>query len=405
MKVLQINTTLNSGSTGRIAEDIGIVARNAGYKSIVAAAYTNRSSKSEVISIGTKIDRILHGLKTRFFDRHGFGSALATNGLIKKIREIKPDIIHLHNIHGYYINIRILFNFLKKSQLPVVWTFHDCWPFTGHCAYFDRYNCLKWQSVCFHCPAKNGYPASWLIDNSRKNFVDKNKLFTGLNTLQIITPSNWLADHVKKSFLKDKPVRCIHNGIDLDAFNIIANEQEIINKYKLSHKLILLGVASNWDKRKGLDDFIRLSTFIRKNEQIVLVGLKKEQIIELPKNITGIERTESTTELAAMYSIATVFINPTYVDNFPTTNIEALACGTPVISYNTGGSPEAINQETGFIIEKGDIKGLLKAITHIVEKGKKHYQPLCRARAEKYFDKKDRFGEYLDLYREILKFK
>lgn len=405
MKILQINTTVNSGSTGRIAEDIGKLLLQNGHESFIAAAYANQKSQSEVIDIGSELNRKLHGLKSRLFDRHGFGSAKATLELIEKIRVIKPDIIHLHNIHGYYLHIGILFNFLKEEQMPVVWTFHDCWPFTGHCAYFDRYNCRKWETQCYNCPAIKAYPASWWIDNSRNNYNDKNQLFRGLNNLHIITPSRWLAKHVENSFLKDYPIRCIHNGIDLKTFNIVTQTENIAEKYKLPPKQILLGVASVWHKRKGLKDFILLSKLISKEAHIVLVGLTRKQIEDLPANITGIERTESVNDLASLYSKASIFLNPTYVDNFPTTNIESLACGTPVITYQTGGSPEAIEEDTGFVVGKGDIDGLYLAIQKTLRKGKLYYESACRARAERLFDKSARFDEYIDLYYQLLKIK
>ncbi len=405
MKLLQINTTVNSGSTGRIAEEIGLLAMQAGHQSFIAAANTSRPSHSLAIKIGTEWDRKLHGLKTRLFDRHGFGSANATKQFINEIREVNPDVIHLHNIHGYYLNIELLFNYLKEIQKPVIWTFHDCWPFTGHCSYFDAVNCLKWKTECNKCPNKKGYPASYLIDNSKKNYYDKNRVFNGLENLHIVTPSSWLADHVKNSFLKTYPLRVIHNGINLETFKKAEAVKiiEIKRKYSLSDKRILLGVASVWDHRKGLEDFIRLSNFISKKEQIVLVGLSTKQKKDLPTNITGIARTESMQDLVSLYSTAHIFVNPTYSDNFPTTNIEALACGTPVVTYNTGGSPEAIDENTGIVVEKGNIEELAGAIKNIVQKGKDYYRPLCRERAVRLFDKDDRFMDYLKLYDELLR--
>lgn len=403
MKILQLNTTLNSGSTGRISEDIGKAAIASGNQSYIAAAYTNRPSDSTVIKVGNDFDRKLHGVKSMLFDRHGFGSAQATKNLVGKIREIKPDIIHLHNIHGYYLHIGILFNFLNAAQIPVVWTFHDCWSFTGHCSYFDAFNCSKWQTHCNHCPNIKGYPSSHGLDQSSRNFDDKQRIFNGLKSLQIVTPSQWLAMHVKHSFLSNYPVRVIHNGVDLNVFAGTELSRNVRTKYSLSSNRIILGVASTWDKRKGLHDFIQLSDLIAKDIQIVLAGLSKEQLTDLPVNIKGIVRTENMQELAALYTIADVFINPTYVDNFPTTNIEALACGTPVITYNTGGSPEAIDNASGFVIEKGNIEGLAASVRTVLELGKDHYRNICRQRAEQLFNKNDRYGDYLKLYESLLK--
>lgn len=402
MKLLQINTSINSGSTGRIAEDIGRIWMESGHESFIAAANTNQPSKSKVIKIGSAHDKYLHGLKTRVFDRHGFGSKSATKSFIHEVEIIDPDIIHLHNLHGYYLNIEVLFNYLKSVQKTVVWTFHDCWPFTGHCSYFDRINCYKWQTACNSCPNKTGYPASWLIDNSKLNYQNKKELFTGLKNLSIVTPSNWLTNHVKNSLLKEYPIYTIHNGIDLEVFNP-ASTETIRKKYNLQDKQIILGVASIWTARKGLDDFIEISKSLKPNQQIVLVGISAKQQKNLPTNITGILRTENIHELAAIYSLADVFVNPTYVDNFPTTNIEALACGTPVITYNTGGSPEAIDEHTGIVVEKGNINSLYLAIQQVLNNGEAHYSAVCRERAEKYFDKDDRYKDYLHLYHTILK--
>lgn len=400
MKILQINTSVNTGSTGHIAEDIGKILLKDGHQSFIAAGFTDRPSASQVIKIGNAWDKKLHGLKTRIFDRHGFGSKGATLQLVKEIAQIKPDIIHLHNLHGYYLHIGVLFEYLKKMQLPVVWTLHDCWPFTGHCSHFDRVNCHKWKEQCYACPNIKGYPASFGFDNSRKNFQDKRDIFNGLNNLQIVTPSQWLANHVRNSFLGKYPVHVINNGIDLSVFKTFDIEEDI-KKYNPFGKKIILGVASTWKKRKAFEDFIQLSRLIGQNDQIVLVGLDKMQIKYLPYNITGVKRTESLNELAALYSASDVFVNPTYVDNFPTTNLEALACGTPVITYNTGGSLEAIDTETGIVVEKGDIDGLHKAILQICSKGKDFYSIKCRERAVKLYNKDGRYADYLNLYKVI----
>ncbi|MGD8779533.1 MAG: glycosyltransferase [Ignavibacteria bacterium] len=400
MQLLQINSAINTGSTGRIAEEIGETIIKAGHKSYIAASNTIRPSSSQKIKIGNKKDKYLHILATRLTDKHGFYSRRSTINFTKKIDEINPDIIHLHNIHGYYLNIEILFNYFKKINKTVVWTFHDCWPFTGHCSYFDAVDCERWKIECYECPNKKGYPASWVFDNSKKNFRKKKELFTGIEKLTIITPSNWLLKHVQNSFLRQYPSKVIHNGINLNIFQRMDNKS-ILSKYNFVNKRYILGVANTWDKRKGLEDFIKLRAHLYKDIKIVLVGLNEKQIKSLPDGIIGIRRTENIDELVHLYSSAFVFINPTYVDNFPTTNIEALACGTPVITYNTGGSPEAIDENTGFVVEKGDINGTVKAIENIAGRGKEFYSNKCRERAKKYFNKNDRYREYLNLYKEL----
>jgi glycosyltransferase involved in cell wall biosynthesis len=402
MKLLQINTTVNSGSTGRIAEDIGRVAMANGHESYIAFGRGDRPSQSQLLRIGSKADMYLHGLQTLLFDRHGLASAAPTEKLIGQIAALKPDIVHLHNLHGYYLHAGKLAGFLQKFARPIVWTLHDCWAFTGHCAFFDDIGCERWQTGCYQCPKKNRYPASWGLDRSKQNYADKKAWFSKLPHLHIVTPSRWLAQLVGQSFLKNHPVEVIHNGIDLQQFKPIAEAENLLQKYPIGGRKILLGVASIWDRRKGLDDFMQLNRLITKDFVVALVGLSPAQMKNLPPDIIGIPRTESIRELAAWYTAATAFVNPTWQDNFPTTNLEALACGTPVITYDTGGSPEAIDPQTGFVVAKGDTAGIWQAVQQVATQGKAHYLPLCRARAEAHFNKEDRYRDYLRLYENLL---
>lgn len=400
MKILQVNTSVNTSAPGRIASEIGKVLIDQGHQSIIAYGRDNREHTSAVIKIGGMRNFLIHVINTRIFDKHGFGPKVSTEKAINQIKKIDPDLIHLHNLHGYYINIEVLFNFLKESKKPIVWTLHDCWPFTGHCSYFDRVSCSRWQSECHNCPLKNGYPASWLFDNSRGNFRRKKAIFTGLDDLTIVSPSEWLAAHIKQSFLKKYPVRVINNGVDLAVFKpvvpSIARE-----KFGLSGRHIILGVANIWSTRKGLDDFIKLRTLLGSDIEIVLVGLSKSQIQNLPIGIRGLTRTEEITDLAALYSAADVFVNPTLVDNFPTVNLEALACGTPVITYKTGGSPEAIDDHTGIVVTRGDINSLKTAILQMLKVRNAAILINCRARAVRFFDSRSRFLDYLKLYEQL----
>lgn len=397
MDILQINTSVNTGSTGRITEQIGQKAIQNGHSSTIAFGVRgNGESCSKLIRIGSKPDRVLHGLKTRMFDLHGFGSKRATEIFVKKLETLAPDVIGLHNLHGYYLNIEVLFSYLKEVRKPIVWTFHDCWPFTGHCTYFDSVGCEKWIDGCFNCPKTKFYPASYGADNSKWNYERKKELFNGIKNLRIITPSHWLAGLVKQSFLKEYPVNVINNGVDTDVF--APEVQEIPSSLQLDNRKIVLGVASVWDKRKGLQDFIELNKIIGKDFRIVLVGLSIEQIKDLPGGITGFARTENVNQLAALYGIADVFVNPTWQDNFPTTNIEALACGTPVITYNTGGSPEAVNEKTGFVVEQGDLDGVVQALKKISEKNRESSRKICRKHALEHFNKEERFQDHIELY-------
>lgn len=400
MKILQINSTLNWGSTGRIAEEIGnTIKANAGESYIAYGRYHNMSS-SNTISIGNKWNLFAHLMQTRLFDRHGLASKRATRNFLKEIDSISPDIIHLHNIHGYYINYQILFDHFRQLNVPIVWTLHDCWTFTGHCAYFSYYGCEKWKSLCYKCALKKAYPSSWFLDSSTKNFLKKKRYFTLPQNIILVPVSNWLANEIMKSFWGEKyEIHVIHNGIDINAFSPIEDKKNLSN---FGGKKIILGVASIWDERKGLKDFVKLRQLISNDYIILLIGVSKKQCMSLPKGIIGIERTNNIQELAGYYSMADVFFNPTWEDNFPTTNLEALSCGTPIITYRTGGSPEAVSSETGFVVEQGDLEGVVAAIKEISFKGKSFYSQACRNRAIQNFNKIDRYQEYIELYKKIL---
>ncbi len=404
MKVLQINTTVNSGSTGRIAEEIGQILLKAGHDSYIAYGRPGGKSQSQTIKIGNSLDQKLHGLQTRVFDTHAFGSKTATQKLVEEIKCINPDIIHLHNLHGYYIHVGVLFDFLKERKKPVVWTLHDCWSFTGHCSYFDFVNCDKWKTHCNKCPVKTRYPQSYVFDNSFNNFDKKSEVFNGVDNLTLVTPSNWLKNLLNYSFLNTYPVSVIHNGVDLEIFKPLpVSSLAVKQKLNIGNEAVILGVASVWDRRKGLKDFIQLSEKLNPADKIILLGLSEEQQKGLPQNIIALQRTDSIAEMVQLYNLATVFVNPTWVDNFPTTNIESLACGTPVITYNTGGSVEAIDHATGRVVEKGNIDGLVQAIENVKQKGKVFSSDNCRKRAEQLFSNKERFGDYVKLYESACK--
>lgn len=397
MRVLQINTVCGTGSTGRIALDIHNILIEQGHESKTAYGRGEANNCSDTIKIGNKFDFYIHALKTRILDKQGFGSKKSTKEFIKKMEEYNPDIIHLHNIHGYYINIEILFNFLKQYNKPMIWTLHDCWTFTGHCSHYEYAKCYKWQTHCENCPEKKSYPASFFIDNSYNNFEKKKQLFTGIKNLTIVTPSEWLAEEVKKSFLKEYPVKVINNGIDLNVFKPTESNFRKINN--LEKDFIILGVASKWTERKGINYFFELSKKLKNEEKIILVGLSDKQLRNMPKNIIGIKRTNSIKELAEIYSTSDVFVNPTLEDNFPTTNLEALACGTPVITFNTGGSPESVDSNTGYVIEKGNAKDLLTKIKEVKKLGKENYKIHCIKKANDSYNKNNKFQEYIDLYK------
>lgn len=403
MKILFVNTSVNTGSTGRISEEIGRAALATGHECWFAYGRQVQPSKLNLIKVGNSWDVRRHILQSRLLDNHGFASKAVTKRFVSKIKEINLDIVNLHNVHGYYLNIELLLNYLSDAGIPVIWTFHDCWPITGHCSYFDAVDCDKWKTECEHCPNKHGYPKSVGLDRSKQNYEKKKRLIRSLKNLTIVTPSIWLKEIVGESYLKDFKTIVINNGVDLNVFRP-TEDIEFYDRVGLNqNKRLLLGVANIWDKRKGLDEFIEISKSMPLDWQILLVGLNEEQIKNLPRNIIGIKRIENVQQLAALYSRSDVFVNPTYVDNFPTTNIEALSCGTPIVTYKTGGSPEAIDAKTGIVVDKGEQKALQTAIEQILSYDRSVLRKECRARAELLYNKHDRFNDYMELFHKIVR--
>ena len=402
MKILQINSVCGVGSTGRIATDLYKVLEEQGHECKIAYGRGTAPEGIDTIKIGSNLDNYTHVFKTRVFDKHGFGSVNATKKFIEEVKEYDPDIIHLHNIHGYYINIEILFNYLKEANKPIIWTLHDCWAFTGHCAYFDYVGCDKWKDGCYKCQQKQRYPTSSVMDNSKLNYEKKKELFTSVNNMTIVTPSKWLANLVKESFLAKYKVEVINNGVDLEIFK--PTESDFREKHNLQDKFIVLGVASVWEERKGLKYFIELEKELSNDYKVVVVGVTEKQKKELSNNILSITRTNDVQELAEIYTIADVLVNPTLEDNFPTTNIESLACGTPVITFNTGGSIESIDKNTGKIIDKISTKNVVSTL-ELSKANEKLKASNCINRAIELFDKRKNFDKYICLYKGQYKMK
>lgn len=390
-KIVQINVS-NYGSTGNIMKMIHKKGVEAG---VEMYSFYGRGKKSNIKGIekfGNPIDIVIHVLISRLLDMDGKGSYFVTKKLIRKIKKINPDVIHLHNIHGYYINIRLLFNYLSKNNIKVIWTLHDCWAFTGHCAYFDNINCNLWKYECHNCLQKKEYPKSIFIDRSRKNFNERKEIFNSLkqNNLIIVTPSIWLKKLVKQSFLSQYNVEVINNDIDTHIFRPTRSDFRFKNQ--LQNKKVILGVANVWDERKGLSIFKQLAKELDEKYQIVLVGLNDKQINELPNNIIGINKTKNQKELAGIYTTADVFFNPTSEDNYPTVNLEAQACGTPVITYNSGGSKETLFHPLSIGIDKKE-QNLNLIIEQISNKKNK---------IENQFLKFNNFDKYIDYYKNTV---
>lgn len=394
MKTVQINTTCGIGSTGRICVGISKLLTEDNIEN-----YILYSSKSDGYSLGVQCSDDayikIQALKSRVFGNYGFNSRKSTKKMIDELESIKPDIVHLHNVHGHDCNLGLLIDYLKRKKIKLIWTFHDCWLFTGYCSYFAIMNCNKWQSHCSKCVQRRDY--SWLFDKSYKMFEKKKNLFQGLD-LTIVTPSYWLADMVKQSFLRDYPVKVIHNGIDLEIFK--PTQSNFRTQYGVNENInILLGVALGWEERKGLDVFLELSKRLDdKKYKIVLVGTNSSIDKLLPDNIISIHRTENQKELAGIYTTADVFVNPTRDEVLGLVNIEAIACGTPVITFNSGGSPECIDETCGVVVGCDDVDAMLNQIEYICSK-----KPFDKESCMKYaqnFDKEKNFRKYIDVYRE-----
>ncbi|MCM1262526.1 MAG: glycosyltransferase [Butyrivibrio sp.] len=366
MKYLFINTVAGSGSTGKIAANQCRDLQKQGHQCVLAyGRWKANCDDIETYRIGTALDYRLHGMYTRISDRHGFGSKVATRKFLKWVENYNPDVIWLHNLHGYYINIEMLFDYLKKADKKVFWTLHDCWSFTGHCAHFTYAKCDKWKIGCYQCVQKNCYPKSIICDHSKENYERKRKTFCGIKNMTLIVPSQWLADLVKESFLKDYLAEIVRNDIDKSIFKPTMGSFRA--KYGLENKKILLGVASTWDERKGLDDYLKLAGMLSSDYKIVLVGLNKRQMKNLPDNVLGLAKTESAEQLAEIYTAADVFVNLSYEENYPTVNLEAQTCGTTVVAYDTGGMKETLDEKSkGNLVSVGNVEEVKRRIGMIL---------------------------------------
>lgn len=402
MRIVQINGGAK-GSTGKIMMGIAEVARAQGHEVMCASPITttNRDAGEDCgyYRIGTFNSRRVNVALARITGFNGCFAWFETYKLLKKIDEFKPDIIHLHNLHDSYINLPMLFSYIKKHNVPTVWTLHDCWAFTGQCPYFTIVKCDKWKVGCHNCPQYKEYPAS-LYDNTKKMWQLKKKWFTGVKNMTIVTPSEWLAGLARESYLKQYPIEVINNGIDLNVFK--PTHSNFRERYEIpAEKHIILGVSFAWGYRKGLDCFVEIAEKLGEQYQIVLVGTDDEIDKNLPHNIISIHRTQNQKELAEVYSAADVFVMPTREENYPTVNMEAIACGTPVVTFRTGGSPEMLDDKTGIVVEANNIEAIEKAIKDICEKKGCNDEDYIVAYSKK-FNMQKRFTDYIELYATVL---
>ena len=394
MKVVQINATCGIGSTGKICVGISELLTKANIENYIL--YSSRSN-GYPLGISCSDDRYIktQALKAKLLGNYGFQSRKATRNILSELERIQPDVVHLHNIHGHDCHLGMLFDYFRKYHIRLIWTFHDCWAFTGYCPHFTMANCDRWRHGCGNCPQRRDY--SWLFDRSAELFAAKKRLLQERN-LMIATPSQWLADLVQQSFLKEYPVRVIPNGIDLAVFRPI--ESDFRRNYGLEDKKIVLGVSYGWDVRKGLDVFIEMARCLPDDYRIVLVGTNAETDRYLPSNVISVHRTQNQKELAEIYSAADVLVNPTREENYPTVNMEAIACGTPVVTFRTGGSPEMLDSTCGAVVARDDPDALEQEIIRVCE-DRPFPKDQCIAKAQE-FDQKQRLKEYLQLYERVI---
>lgn len=402
IKILRITTEINRSSIGRTTEQIGKLIIAEGWESYIAWGRTDGESKSYKIHIGGRFSVYSHVLLTRLFDMHGYGSYFATKRFVREVEKIKPDIIHLHDIHGYYINIKVLFNYLRESKIPVVWTHHDNWAFTGHCGSIPE-GCDKWKTKCHNCPCYKAYPHSWFIDGSSRNYLYKKNLFTSLKQIYNVGVSEWTCNELKNSFLNKYPIERIYNGVDTSIFKPNDTVSDYIRKkYQLGDGVLLTAVATAWSKSKGTEDYFELRKIIDKKYTIVFVGAPQSLIDELPEGIIGIRRTDSMKELAMIYSASSIVLNLSKSESFGKTTVEGLACGIPGIVYDISASPELLDKETGVVVKYNNIDGVAAAIETIMSWDRINTAKACRERVLQLFSIEKNWKKYIDLYKKIL---
>lgn len=397
-KLAMINTVC-TGSHGRIMADLRHAAECSGFQ---AAVYFGRGGSAgpgctRFVSRG---DVLSHVALTRTLDRHARGSRRSSHALVRALAAFSPDVLHLHNLHGYYLNAEVLFDYIRDHAVPTVWTLHDCWAFTGHCSHFVRASCDRWIDGCHHCPLVREYPASFGLDASAANWIWKRETFAKTKTLNIVTPSRWLDAMVGQSFLKDIPRAVIPNGVDLESFSV-SQDKNVRHKFGVQDgQAMLLAVAAPFDARKGFADALRVAETLGGNARVVLVGLEDRQMRNLPGNVTGVMRTGSPLELVSLYGAADCLINPTYEDTYPTVNMEAMACGTPVAAYAVGGCVEQLETDCGRLVSCGDADALAQAAMELAAR-KGQLRQACRVYAEEHFDRKRAVESYVALYRKL----
>jgi len=398
-KRLALINAVPYGSTGKIVKGIATVAVEKNYETFIYYSWSKilKKSSDKNVMVGSFSGKFIHMILGKITGLNGFFSVIDTYRLIRRLKKFRPDVINMHIMHNWNINLKMIFTYIKKNNIPIIWTMHDCWAFTGQCPHFVMAKCDKWKTGCYRCPQYKQYPAA-LVDRTKKMWRFKKDMFTSVNDITFVTPSQWLFDLMKQSYLKDYPVKVIHNGIDLSVFK--PRKSDFRKKYNCENKTVLLGVAFDGGKRKGLDVFTELAKRLDEKYQIVMVGTDDKIDAQLPDNIISIHKTANQVELAEIYSSSDIFLNPTREEVLGLVNIEALACGTPVIMFRTGGSPECIDSTCGYVVECDDIDAMESRIVEVATE-KPFSSDACILYSKK-FDHNARFSDYITIFKEIL---
>lgn len=402
MKVLQINAVYEKFSTGRTTKELHEAMQSKGIESFVACQ--NLASLSENgYKIGNRLDWKLHALLSRITGKQGYFSRFATKGLLDYISEVKPDVIHLRNLHSNYINLPMLLKYIAEKDIATVLTLHDSWFYTGKCVYYIECNCDRWEAHCGNCPALKAGNPSLFLDRTTEMLSDKKKLFSAIRRLAVVGVSQWVTDDASRSILKDSSIiQCIYNWIDLERFHP-QDCRELRQSMDLDNKFVVFGIAMSWNPQKGIDLFHELADLLPDDCQIVLAGddsevTKKHSKIKYLGTVNEVER------LAKLYGMADVFVNPTIQETFGKTTAEAMACGTPVIAYNGTATPELVGSDgsCGFLIDENDARYYCEKILKIKEQTKENFGKAARKRAEDMFSKEKNIQQYLDIYQKLL---
>lgn len=394
MKILLLDVNYKSGSTGKIVYDLKQELEKEGHEVLACYGRGKKVEEKSVMKFAYDFETLIHAFLSRLTGLMGYFSYFSTRRLIKEIEKFEPDVVHIHETHSYFMNHLPLIEYLKKKNIKTVWTFHCEYMYTGNCGY--AYDCNKWKNICRNCPDIKRYPKSLFFDFSYKMFLDKKRAFENFNNLTIVTPSKWLKDRTKESFLKNKRVEVIHNGINTEVFKP-KDFTHLITKHNIGNKKVILSVAPDiMTDRKGGKWVVKLAEqCINLDYIFILIGVK-DLNEKFPNNVIALGRTENQIELAEYYSLADIFLICSEKETFSMTCAEAISCGTPVVGFKSG-APETIFAEAIFV-DYGDIKELKKQLEKFLNDQEFFYDRRISQEGIKKYSKNKMFKNYLNIY-------